>query len=72
MEVFTAAIAFMKADLAYLRLLKQAASYTDQDQPPVGSEEWERLQDARRLRDDLERELYASWAGTNTSKSKGR
>ncbi len=60
-KVFSAALAFMKADIAYLKLLRQSASYNDEAEPSLSSEEWKKIQAAKRARDELEQQMYAVW-----------
>ncbi len=45
-KVFSAALAFMRADLEYLKLLRKTASFTDEDEPSLSSEEWREVQAA--------------------------
>ena len=62
-QVFSAAIEFMKADIEYMRLLRKSASFQDEDEPPVSSDEWEEIQEAKRRRDELEKKMYEIWRG---------
>ncbi len=64
-NLFTAALAFMRADLEYLKLLRKHASYTDEDEPSVASAEWEEITKAKHKKDELERQMFAIWTGRN-------
>lgn len=64
-NLFTAALAFMRADLEYLKLLRGHASYTDQDEPSVASPEWEEIIKAKRKKDELEKQMFAIWTDRN-------
>ncbi len=64
-NLFTAALAFIRADLEYLKLLRRNASYSDEEEPSVASAEWQEIAEAKRKKDELEEEMFAVWINRN-------